>query len=474
MFCSKCGSKNSDDAKFCKDCGQALEPITTQNQAQPVTQEHFSHNTKKPRSVLFYALMPIVVFIGIVLFWGVVNLFAEGSTSPFIEFVNNVLIPLAIGITFLAFPVGIIYGFYANSKYYDGTIKCGNCDYVGIGKKGRSTWAQVVVWMLFFFFWPITLVYYLVTHGYKCPKCDSTFIGLRSKNGSFSAPKSGAGPFGILVVVIISIAIIGILAAVVLASLNDAREAAIEASNENSALNLEDYRQNISLQDIKRSVVNIYCENTLSGEIEGGSGTMMTTDGYVLTAAHIFPQDEDTVFVDTEQGCLVTIPDIATGATDEMYWAEPIILQGISDLYDIAFMEITSEFVDEDGIAQGTFPQKFDSFWDSPTYDSVCTDDQLDINLGDKVRVLGYPTTSGGLSLTITEGIISALDDDGRLLTTAKIDSGNSGGIAVADNGCIIGMPIAVRHGDYQNLGQIIPGDEISKFFDLVEIQFSE
>lgn len=230
MYCSKCGIENSKSAKFCKDCGAKMgNDAETPSQApSPIPQPP----SKPPKSVLFYALTPILVFIGIIVFWGIINVIDAGvESSPLLEFINSVLIPFIIGIAFLALPIGIIYGIYANSKYYDGTIKCGNCNYVGPGKNGRSTWAQVTVWILFFFSPLITIIYYLVTNKYVCPKCDSTFIGLRDVNGHFSATKSGLGPLGIVLLVLLFISIIGILAAVVLASLNDAREAGIEAAN---------------------------------------------------------------------------------------------------------------------------------------------------------------------------------------------------------------------------------------------------
>lgn len=240
-----------------------------------------------------------------------------------------------------------------------------------------------------------------------------------------------------------------------------------QANLDGGAGNSYDVSQ-ISLSEIKKSVVNIICEDIRDGELSGGSGTMMRKDGYILTANHIFPQDTDNVFVDDETGCLVTIPDESNGSPDEMYWATPIIIPGISDTYDIAFMEIHDVYTSDEGEKRGRYPNTFSSFWDSPKYEQVCSGTNLDVHLGDKVKVLGYPSTSGGLSLTITEGIISAVDEDGRFLTSAKIDSGNSGGLAVSEIGCITGMPIAVREGDYQNLGQIIPGEEIEKFFNVV------
>ena len=233
MFCSKCGTKNGDGAKFCKNCGVQMGTVENAPEPTPTVT-----SANKPKSVLFYALAPIGGFIALVALWGVVNVVADtDNPSALYSFFNNVLVPLLFAVFFLAIPVGIIYAIYSNSKNYDGTIKCGNCNYVGAGKKGRSTWAQVVVWLLFFFFWPITLIYYLVTHSYECPKCGSTFIGLRDKTGAYSAPRSGLGPLGIVLIAFLVIAIIGILASVVLASLNSARDMGQDASTKQALAN---------------------------------------------------------------------------------------------------------------------------------------------------------------------------------------------------------------------------------------------
>jgi type II secretory pathway pseudopilin PulG len=303
MFCPKCGVENNDIAKFCKECGGALK-IDNDKPAVEVNTSSKIATTQPPKSVLFYALMPVGFFIGLIVLWGIVNVFADvENPSAFYAFFNSVLVPLLFALTFLAIPVGIIYAVYTNSKNYDGTIKCGNCEYVGEGKKGRSVWAQVVVWILFFFFWPITLVYYLVTHSYLCPKCKSTFVGLRSKNGDYSASRSGIGPLGIALLVFLFIAIIGILASVVLASLNSARDKGQDAATK-SALNNARAQAELYYDDNSNSYLDV-CDNQsikkLFSPVESNNETYYTCNDSTRSWAASSALNEDGYYcVDSE------------------------------------------------------------------------------------------------------------------------------------------------------------------------------
>jgi hypothetical protein len=219
-------------------------------------------------------------------------------------------------------------------------------------------------------------------------------------------------------------------------------------------------------QDIASAVVNIYCEGESEEDIYGGSGTIFSEDGLVLTNAHIIPENAyDDVYVD-DTLCLVTLPDPITGSPKEIYEAYPILIPELSEEYDLAFMQIHDVYYDfEEGIAYGEYPKKFPVFIDG----RLCSDDY--VKLGEPVKIYGYPSISGGYALTITDGVVSSiLVDEGLIVTSAKISYGNSGGLAVDQNGCMIGIPSMVVSDENESLGVIIGNDLINQFMEELEL----
>lgn len=208
-------------------------------------------------------------------------------------------------------------------------------------------------------------------------------------------------------------------------------------------------------QEIAAAVVNIYCEGQTEEESSGGSGTILEEDGLVLTNAHVILVNDG-----EDATCLVILPDPSTGAPDEIYTAYPIIIPELSEQYDLAFVQIHDVFYDpEEDEAYGEFPKKF------PAYDSDRYCKNENVKLGEPVRIYGYPAISGGYALTITDGVVSSLlIDEGLIITSAKISHGNSGGLAVDKNGCMIGVPSMVNGDEYESLGIIISNDLISEF----------
>lgn len=89
---------------------------------------------------------------------------------------------------------------------------------------------------------------------------------------------------------------------------------------------------------------------------------------------------------------------------------------------------------------------------------SVCTEEPL---IGDEVVILGFPTIGSSRDLTATEGIIAAIEDN-YYVTSAKVDSGNSGGAAIhIENDCYLGIPTFTALGQAESLARILRADGI-------------
>lgn len=211
--------------------------------------------------------------------------------------------------------------------------------------------------------------------------------------------------------------------------------------------------------EIVSSVVNIFCPSTVSNEnASGGSGTIITEDGLILTNSHIIPQNKTNIHVD-KTGCLVVLPDPTTGQPKDVYLAHPIVVNDLSDKYDLAYMKIYAAFYDEKKKEYaGIYPRKF------PAFDDTGRCKHENVQLGEPVRIFGYPAISGGYSLTITDGVVSSFPGEGLIVTSAKISHGNSGGLAVDRYGCMLGIPSMVSSDEAESLGVIISMQLINKF----------
>lgn len=214
--------------------------------------------------------------------------------------------------------------------------------------------------------------------------------------------------------------------------------------------------------EVSAAVVNIHCpfydeDFSYYSDGTGGSGVVIDSEGFVITNSHVIPQNDYNLETH-ENGCIVIFPDTGSGLPKQAYVAEPIVFNDLSVKRDLALLQIIDVYKDSDGRAYGKFPNTF------PFITEDTCDDEL-IKLGERIVVYGYPSVTGGYNLTVTDGVISAFNDKG-IIISAKIDSGNSGGLVVDDKGCFIGIPTIVNYGDAETYGELISKNEVVSYLE--------
>ena len=206
-----------------------------------------------------------------------------------------------------------------------------------------------------------------------------------------------------------------------------------------------DLGETLTAQEVYRrlnpAVVTVQC---LTGEgVSVGTGVLFSEDGYLLTNYHVVRGGSE---------CFITL--------DSGYSMDVRFVAG-DENSDLAVLKIPPEELTE----AGGLP--FASFGDS---------EQLTV--GDPVYAIGSPRQLRG---TLTNGIISAIDRDieveGRtmtlLQTNAALNSGNSGGPLINDQGQVVGINVAKYmsgRDSVEGLGFAIPTAQLERIInDLLE-----
>lgn len=192
-------------------------------------------------------------------------------------------------------------------------------------------------------------------------------------------------------------------------------------------------------QQVLPSVVSVVTHMSSGQGYGAGSGVIMREDGYILTNYHVI-----------EGGDAVKIMLLSDGAT---YDAQ---LVGYDESLDIAVLKIDAE-----GLTAAQFGNS----------------DLLEI--GDAAYAIGNPM--GYLYGTMTDGIISALhvevDVDGKSMnliqTSAALNSGNSGGALINEQGQVVGITVAKISGKedealVEGLGLAIPISDARPFINYI------
>ncbi len=186
-------------------------------------------------------------------------------------------------------------------------------------------------------------------------------------------------------------------------------------------------------QEIVNAVVRVACVSQTGQST--GSGSVVSADGLILTNAHV---------VNGFDNCQVSFIDQTTGRELEKMLAQKVEVK--NDSFDLALLQV----VDSDKILATIFDNEKCSLQNP--------------NLGDEVKIFGYPTIASQNIFLLTNGVVSSYIVDNYFYSSALMDAGNSGGIVLDKNNCPVGVPVAIVKGKYQYFSEIIPISEVQKF----------
>ena len=176
-----------------------------------------------------------------------------------------------------------------------------------------------------------------------------------------------------------------------------------------------------------------------------GSGFVVSTDGYILTNAHVVSENGQ------RASSVAVVFKTPTGSTADNKRVTATIV-GLDETSDVALLKVN--------------PQQ------APALDPLTLGDSSAVQVGENVVAIGNPL---GYDFSVTSGIVSATNrnlqsPNGAVIpngiqTDAAINSGNSGGPLIDSSGRVIGIneQIASQSGGNQGLGFAVPINTAAK-----------
>jgi S1-C subfamily serine protease len=233
-----------------------------------------------------------------------------------------------------------------------------------------------------------------------------------------------------------------------LSSMKAQLQSAQSVSNSNQGASINSSKL---LSAIAPAIVKLVCSaDAAPDDWQQGSGMLFINGAgnySVQTNLHVVQTSDNSA-----SECLIGLyPNEANPNFVLLYQSSGYYLSAINPNADVAY--ITPELINDTNA--GTLSE-LSQYALSSSQTQSCENPQV----GDHLWVLGYPAV-GGNTLTVTDGSIAGFETDTGIeyiKTDAKIDHGNSGGLAIEDSGCVLGIPTFAEElqNGFESLGRIL------------------
>ena len=194
--------------------------------------------------------------------------------------------------------------------------------------------------------------------------------------------------------------------------------------------------EDVRPDQLYQAVVQIIAMVDYEGQIVDGwtgSGSVISSDGLILTNAHVVLSDK---FYDV-QDLVIAFTVNPDYVAEPRYYAE--VMQ-VNEALDLAVIRVTTD-LNRNPVDRATLGLP-----------SVALGDSDALELGGDLTIMGYPGI-GGATITLTSGKVGGFTSESGvgqrafIKTSATISGGNSGGLAVNENEELIGVPTQLGYG---------------------------
>jgi len=206
--------------------------------------------------------------------------------------------------------------------------------------------------------------------------------------------------------------------------------------------------------------VQIVCPDKY-GNVWSGSGTIIDSNGIILTNKHVVTDQYGGVINTCAIGFIESISQEPNFYTNSKVNVAEVKYYTTTDDMDAAILYLENP-------TNKTFP--YINIWDS---------NSSSLQFGDKIEIIGFPSI-GGSTITYTSGDFSGFGSasyttKNYIKTTAPLEHGNSGGASYNSNGQFIGIPTAVVAGSLNSISYILSINSIKTWLNgLLGIEYKQ